>query len=122
MQKFDLTGVLLYTSEENFDAMRTFYVDVLGLDPRSDRSQFVNFEFGQSRLTVAVHAHVTGANSEPHRIMVNLGTDNIHQEAERLGTLGVECVRPPERENWGGWVATFADPDGNTIQLLQQPQ
>lgn len=121
MQGFDLTGVLLYTSEENFDAMRAFYVNVLGLEPRSDRSQFVNFEFGQSRLTVAVHAHVVGPTVEPHRIMVNLGTVNIHKEAKRLMALGVECTRQPEQESWGGWIATFTDPDGNAIQFLQQP-
>jgi len=101
--------------------MRAFYVDVLELEPRSDRSQFVNFELGQSRLTVAVHALVIGPTAEPHRVMVNLGTSNIQEEAARLTELGVVCTRPPEQETWGGWVATFADPDGNTIQLLQQP-
>ncbi len=25
----------------------------------------------------------------------------------------------PEQESWGGWVATFKDPDGNVLQLLQ---
>ena len=51
--------------------------------------------------------------------MVNLGVDDIHAEHERLVSQGVEFTRPPEREHWGGWVATFTDPDGNTIQLLQ---
>ena len=51
--------------------------------------------------------------------MVNLGVKDIHAEHERLVSKGVEFTRPPEREHWGGWVATFSDPDGNTIQLLQ---
>jgi hypothetical protein len=29
--------------------------------------------------------------------------------------------RRPEREAWGGVVATFADPDGNTLQLMELP-
>ena len=53
--------------------------------------------------------------------MVNLGVDDIHQEYEALRARGVEFMRPPELEHWGGWVCTFSDPDGNTIQLLQQP-
>jgi uncharacterized glyoxalase superfamily protein PhnB len=39
--------------------------------------------------------------------------------AERLAEAGVEFLRQPEQESWGGWVATFRDPDGNTLQLLQ---
>ena len=34
---------------------------------------------------------------------------------------GVVFTRAPEREEWGGWVATFADPDGNVLQLMQLP-
>jgi predicted enzyme related to lactoylglutathione lyase len=33
----------------------------------------------------------------------------------------VEFIRQPEREQWGGWIATFKDPDGNILQLLQLP-
>ena len=40
---------------------------------------------------------------------------------ERLRRGGVVFTRPPEREDWGGQVATFADPDGNVLQLMQLP-
>jgi uncharacterized glyoxalase superfamily protein PhnB len=30
-------------------------------------------------------------------------------------------TRPPEREDWGGHVATLLDPDGNVVQLFQLP-
>ena len=45
--------------------------------------------------------------------MINLGVDDIHAEHNRLVDAGVVFIRPPERESWGGWVATFQDPDGN---------
>ena len=51
--------------------------------------------------------------------MVNLGVDDIHKEYERLLSKGVQFVRPPEQEHWGGWVSSLSDPDGNTIQLMQ---
>jgi predicted enzyme related to lactoylglutathione lyase len=51
--------------------------------------------------------------------MPHLGTDNIRSEARRLAEAGVEFIRHPEQESWGGWVATFKDPDGNVLQLLQ---
>jgi predicted enzyme related to lactoylglutathione lyase len=53
--------------------------------------------------------------------MINLGVDHIHAEHRRLADIGVNFVRPPERESWGGWVATFKDPDDNLLQLLQLP-
>ena len=53
--------------------------------------------------------------------MPHLGVDDIHAEHARLAAEGVEFIRVPEREHWGGWVATFSDPDGNVLQLLQFP-
>jgi predicted enzyme related to lactoylglutathione lyase len=56
------------------------------------------------------------------RVTVNLGVDDIHAAYRTLLARGVVFVRPPEREHWGGWVASFRDPDGNLIQLLQPPE
>lgn len=116
-----LSGVLLWTDAERFLAMRDFYVDTLGLTPRSDRERFVNFDWGDQRLTVSVHEDVSGPNEDPLRLMINLAVDNIHAVAARIEVNGVRFVRPPEQEPWGGWIATFHDPDGNTVQLLQTP-
>jgi predicted enzyme related to lactoylglutathione lyase len=116
-----LSGVLVWTEAERYPAMRAFYVETLGLTPRSDRERFVNFDRGAQRLTVSVHEGVTGAARDPLRLMINLDVDDIHSVAARLSANGVAFTRPPEQEPWGGWVATFADPDGNTLQLLQTP-
>ena len=117
-----LAGVLVWTEAARYPAMRDFYVDTLGLTPRSDRERFVNFDWGEQRLTVSVHAEVSGPNEDPLRLMLNLTVSDIHATAARLAANGVEFSRPPEQEPWGGWIATFADPDGNTIQLLQAPE
>lgn len=116
-----LTGVLVWTSEDRFPAMRDFYVETLGLPPRSQRPHFVNFAWGDARLTVSVHAAVSGVTREPLRLMINLAVSDIHAAHARLAAAGVSFTRPPEREPWGGWIATFADPDGNTLQLMQLP-
>jgi predicted enzyme related to lactoylglutathione lyase len=116
-----LSGVLVWTEAARYPAMRDFYVDTLGLTPRSDRDRFVNFDWGDQRLTVSVHPEVSGTNEDPLRLMINLAVTDIHTVAERLRANGVTFTRPPEQEPWGGWVATFHDPDGNTVQLLQTP-
>lgn len=113
----ELTGVLISTTAERFGAMRSFYVDTLGLAPRSDRPGFVNFDFGHSRLTVALHDQLRGPAADPHRIMVNLRTSDVAAAINRCEPGSV--IRWPEKEKWGGWVGTVADPDGNLVQFLQ---
>ncbi len=115
-----VVGVILWTS--NIVAMRTFYRDTLRLPLHSDQGHFVAFRFGDMRLNIGLHAAVEGAAKDPYRIMVNLGVDDIQNEHRRLSEEGVEFVRKPEQESWGGWVATFKDPDGNLVQLLQIPK
>jgi predicted enzyme related to lactoylglutathione lyase len=115
-----LAGVLLWTSPARFHAMRDFYVDTLGLTPRSDRHHLVNFEWGGQRLTVSIHHGIEdGPTRDPLRLMINLAVSDIHAAHMRLEAAGVAFTRPPEQEPWGGWIATFHDPDGNTVQLLQ---
>ena len=114
-----LAGVLISTGFERFPAMRRFYVEILRLPVRSDRAGFVNFDLGGGRLTVATHSEVSGSNATPARLMVNLRVEDIEAIHRRLSASGVRFVRTPEREKWGGMVATLVDPDGNYLQLLE---
>ena len=115
-----VAGVIIWT--DNLQRLVSFYEDVIGLQPHSVRPDFVAFSFGEMRLSLGRHTLVSGAAKDPHRIMINLGTDDIHADYRRLKEKGVHFLRPPERERWGGWVATFQDPDGNIVQLLEQPK
>ena len=115
-----VVGVNVWTS--NLDELRIFYRDVLRLPLHSDHGDFVAFRFGNMRLNLGSHDGVDGPTRDPHRIMINLGVYDIHAEHRRLSEEGVKFVRLPEKESWGGWVATFEDPDGNLLQLLQIPQ
>jgi predicted enzyme related to lactoylglutathione lyase len=116
-----LAGVLVWTEAARFPAMARFYRDTLGLTPRSDKPDFINFDWSGVRLSVGVHAGVRGPSREPLRIMLNLTVADIQAAHARLAAAGVVFSRAPEREEWGGWVATFADPDANILQLMQLP-
>jgi len=70
---------------------------------------------------VGVHDRVGGTSRDPLRLMINLTVSDIQAAHERLVRAGVVFTWAPEREEWGGWVATFADPDGNVLQLMQLP-
>ncbi len=121
MPIIDLTGVLIHTTPDRHEAMRSFYVEALGLTPRSERAGFVNFEFGERRLTITLHDQVRGRTREPVRVMVNFAVHDIERTFDRLLAYGAPEIRRPSPEPWGGVVATSADPDGNIIQLMELP-
>ena len=116
-----LAGVLIWTEAHRFPAMARFYRDTLGLAARTAKGDFVNFDWDGVRLSVGVHERVYGLSRHPLRIMINLAVTDIQVVHERLVRAGVVFTRAPEQEDWRGWVATFADPDGNILQLLQLP-
>lgn len=112
-----VAGVVIWTSE--LMKMVEFYQGKLGLEPHSIKPDFVSFKWGQMRLGLGIHGQVTGASKDPFRVMVNFGVDDIESEYSRLTSQGIIFIRKPEKEHWGGRIATFSDPDGNILQLMQ---
>ena len=49
---------------------------------------------------------------------VSLRVDDIEVVYRRLLNRGVEFIAPPEKQEWGGSLAHFKDPDGNVLTLL----
>jgi catechol 2,3-dioxygenase-like lactoylglutathione lyase family enzyme len=44
-------------------------------------------------------------------------TDDIHGDYQKLSQHGVHFDDPPSEQSWGGWLASFTDPDGNSFHL-----
>jgi predicted enzyme related to lactoylglutathione lyase len=114
-----VVGIIIWT--EDLDRLLTFYRDTLALTPHAIRPHFIAFRWGDMRLSLGKHAKVRGPARDPYRIMINLGVEDIHHTYAALCAKGVLFLKSPTQEEWGGWVATFVDPDGNILQLLQQP-
>ena len=99
--------------------------EVLGLEPHSVRENFIAFRWKindqEIRFSIGTHSSVKGRNTDRFRFMTNFDVDDIKQISSSLKSKGVEFLREPEQEHWGGWVATFEDPDGNILQLIEQP-
>ena len=113
-----VAGTIIWT--ENFTELLDFYRNVFVTEPKSIKGQFASFDFGETKFGLGIHNNVKGISKEIYRVMINLGTEDIFFEYERLQALGVKFIRIPEKENWGGWIATFLDPDNNVIQMIQQ--
>ena len=116
----DIAGINIWS--DNSKTLSEFYKNILELPVHSIRPDFVSFEFGSMRLNIGSHSEVNNKASDPFRIMLNLGVVDVKTTYERLLTKNVKFIRPPEKEHWGGWVATFLDSDGNILQLIQHPK
>ena len=111
-------GVTVWT--DDLERLVGFYRDTLGLELRGQKQGWANFAWGDMRLNLGLHGRVKGQAQDPYRMMISFGVSDIHGEYRRLEEQGVEFIRVPEQEEWGGWVATFLDPDGNVLQFLQR--
>lgn len=114
---YGVIGITVWT--DNIKNMLSFYRDILKLPLYSNHGDFAAFKFEDIRLNLGVHDRVNGPSRDQFRIMINFGVEDIFAEHSRLSQKGVVFIRTPQKENWGGWVSTFYDPDGNILQLLQ---
>lgn len=108
-------GVIIWT--EDMKRLLPFYKDTLGLPTQMEADEFAVFQGGQ--LALGQHSEVKGKSRDPNRLMVNLNVDDCQAEYQRLRGKGVHFVREPSKDQGEITIATFLDPDGNTLQLFQ---
>jgi predicted enzyme related to lactoylglutathione lyase len=116
----------------DYDRALQFYRDALGFevtadvtDPRSSENRWLTLKpkAGQTNIMLLK------ASSQPPETSSRLGkatsivldTDNIQAECEHIKSRGARILYPSKRAGWGNALEThFADPDGNTFQLVQR--
>jgi predicted enzyme related to lactoylglutathione lyase len=104
---------------EDLDNLLPFYRDVLGLAVALTTPGFVVLgDTGAPALALGTHREVRGRASDPARHIVGLESDDVVKDFRRLKEAGVEFIEEPT--DYGDVrVATFKDPEGNLLQLLQ---
>jgi len=108
-------------TSENPDRMKAFYRDIVGLPAVPDMGDGA-FSVAGANLFIDGHSEVKGGAKEPQRMLVDLVVDDLAAEQARLEGVGVKFIRSQGKEEWGGTISTFTDPDGNYCQLIQYPQ
>lgn len=109
-----LHSVLIWS--EDVKRLLPFYRDVLGLKPLVETSEFAVFP--AVGLRIGTHSEVHGPARDPKRVMINFRVEDCRAEYERLVALGVKFTRKPSPDAIH-IVATFVDPDGNVLQLME---
>jgi len=110
----------------DIDIARHFYSSKLGLPLKADGGQhgYCVFKAGNTELVIEV---VADDAPEEDRILVgrftglSFNVKDIIEKHRQLVALGVTFTGPPERQFWGGILATLQDPSGNELQIVQLP-
>ena len=110
-------GVLIGSSQP--EVLAAFYAKVLGKPADFSDSGYTGWQFGTTGLVVGPHSEVMGSSKEPARILIGFTTTEVKEEFARIKGVGATVVAEPyQMEGNPGWIATFADPDGNYFQLM----
>lgn len=105
---------------EDLNNLLPFYRDVIGLPVGMETPGFVVMgDPNAPALALGTHSEVHGPNPDPARHISAFETDDIDAEFARLRDQGVEFIEEPTEPGPTVRVATFKDPEGNLLQLLQ---
>jgi predicted enzyme related to lactoylglutathione lyase len=96
-----------------------YYTRLFG-EPTWQDGGYTGWLIGSGAITVGPHSEVKGSNPSPGRIILNIESEDVQGDFERLKAAGATVVREPYtfEEAPGAWVATLADPDDNYFQLM----
>lgn len=99
-----------------------FYRNILGLSMTSldePEEEFATFDIGGT--VFALHGGYEGEAKEGN-VAIHFVTKDIQQEVSGLKSRRVKFTKEIKKMPWGAYQATFADPDGNRMDLMQHPE
>ena len=109
-------SVTLYVSD--LKRARKFYEETLGLEKKYEYSSYVGFECGGVEIGLNPKLK-KGQKASPLSPPVNFLVEDVEKLYNELKGKGVNFIKELHEEPWGGKQATFTDPDGNALEILQ---
>ena len=108
----------------NIESAKQFYAGKLGLAIKADGTQYGYCVFKAGSTELVVEA-VGDDAPEVDKVLVGRFTGlsftvrDVEAKYHELAARGVPFTGPPERQLWGGILATLQDPAGNELQIVQ---
>jgi predicted enzyme related to lactoylglutathione lyase len=107
-------------TSENPQRLFEFYRDVVGLPPQEGMGEWA-LVAGGATIGFASHHDTCGMAAQPSRFLLDFHVADVAAEQRRMEERGARFIRTQGREEWGGVISTFVDPDGNYGQVVQVP-
>jgi uncharacterized glyoxalase superfamily protein PhnB len=107
----------------NLERMHTFYQEVLQIEPRIYRGNYVEFtlETGILALWRQSESEAFGLESmrgaANHSVLIELEVEDVNAEYARLKGLQMEWVQELVTQPWGHRAFYVRDPDGNVLNM-----
>ena len=110
----------------DLESAKHFYSSKLGLPVQADGSAFGYCVFKAGRTDLVVESVGEDAPAEDQRLVgrftgLSFTVTDAEAKHRELVAIGVPFTGLPETQTWGGVLATFQDPSGNELQIVQRP-
>jgi predicted enzyme related to lactoylglutathione lyase len=96
---------------------KAVYTALLGMPPQADSSYYVGYEAGGQQIGLVPGAGAQGMTSPVAYWQV----PDIEAKLAEVTAAGATLKEAPRNVGSGRLVATFTDPDGNVLGLVQDP-
>ncbi len=94
-----------------------FYEKILGLQKKYQFRDYAGFDCGGVEL--GLRSWGERENPRQGEPCIDFAVDNVDDVYHALREKGVEFADEPKDTAWGGRVASFSDPDGNSLQFVE---
>ncbi|MGQ9641587.1 MAG: VOC family protein [Candidatus Bathycorpusculaceae bacterium] len=95
-----------------------FYEKTLGLEKKYAYSSYVGFQCGNLEIGL-IPKFKTEERAELTSPSVEFLVDDMDKTYKELKDKGVKFIKELPDEPWGGRQASFKDPDGNFLEIVQ---
>ena len=103
---------------KDFAACVAFYRDVIGLPMTFADESFHFARFAGGGVSFAVAGDPDAVRTGDDRLSgIGVCVADVDAAYEDLKAKGVRFTMTPSKQPWGGYMAMFADPDGNVLYL-----
>jgi predicted enzyme related to lactoylglutathione lyase len=99
----------------DLEAAKAVYAALLGVPPQADSPQYVGFEAAGQQIGLVP----SGGPQEMASPVAYWHVPDIEAKLAEVTAAGASVKEPPRDVGGGRLVATFTDPDGNVLGLLQ---
>jgi uncharacterized glyoxalase superfamily protein PhnB len=107
----------------NLEPMRTFYQEVLQIEPQIYRGNYVEFTMAAGTLALWRQSEYETFGIAPmrgaanHSVLIEFAVDDVDGEYARLKGLQIEWVQELTTQPWGHRAFYVRDPDGNVLNF-----